>query len=383
MTLAATISGGACGGGAEPAVPPPSPPAAEAAFTLEPDILLDFGAIPAGTEATREVLLRSTGERPLTVEEIRLASGQPDKWEITFDPIVELAPGGSAALRIRFRPCPKAWNQDEIDPDFDLSGCFGAVAAAGLEIASNAPPGRRTLSLGGRARLPPPVIEVSPPEELHFGYPSGRWVRRTKNVIVRNDGYDDLRIHSIDIRPEAAKEEFWIRNLDCFSYPCELDVDICSSRRDGCVWNGAAFLEVQYVRYDRVDRGELVISTNDPARPEVVVQLLTSAELCFWPEPSIELQPGPYCAGTEVSLSAALYDELSGTPTAYGWQWIFTPGTPPALDPEVGAVTTFVPEVPGIYMFGVTATNDCGKTSETPAVAWVEVIAGDAPFCLP
>lgn len=373
----------ACGDGAAPIVPPPPPPPAAAAYTLDPEVLVDFGALPADAESTREVTLTSSGDLPLTVESIRLASGSSDKWKVSFEPIEALPPGEQATLRIRFRPCPEAWKGDRIDPGFDVSACFGDVAAAGLEIMSNAGSGRRTLSLGGRAQLPPPALEVLPPEGLHFGYPSGLWIRRTKNVILRNAGFEALHVQFIDILPESARSEFFIRNLSCHTYPCPVDFWLCSARTDGCSRDGAAVLEVQYQRTGVVDRAELVIATNDPARPETVIDLEPTAERCFWPEPSIEQVPLAYCPGQPVELAARLYDDWGGTPVEYSWRWIFSPGAPPELVPEEGVTTEFVPALPGLYFIGLTATNDCGKTSQSPAVGVVEVFPSMTPFCGP
>lgn len=125
---------------------------------------LVFGPVSVNTEKTIPLLVDSNGRAPLAVIAANIVSGSQDgTWRVEvseeLDEMVGLRPGSTATISVTFRPCPDAWNGDQINPDFDFNQCPGDRQAGDLNITDNTREGAATFGLFGQP-VQPPVAEV-------------------------------------------------------------------------------------------------------------------------------------------------------------------------------------------------------------------------------
>lgn len=125
---------------------------------------LVFGPVSVNSEKTIPLLVDSNGRAPLAVIAANIVSGsQNGTWRVEvpedLDEMVGLRPGSTATITVTFRPCPDAWEGDEINQDFDFNLCPGDRQAGDLNITDNTRAGAATFGLFGQP-VQPPVAEV-------------------------------------------------------------------------------------------------------------------------------------------------------------------------------------------------------------------------------
>ncbi len=96
--------------------------------------------ITAGTAELRTLSVRSTSAAFRFRSDPRLRTG--------------LSPNETAAIEVRFRPCPEAWDDDELIEGFDFDACSIATASARLEILDSRSGWVREVGLFGAAGAP-------------------------------------------------------------------------------------------------------------------------------------------------------------------------------------------------------------------------------------
>jgi hypothetical protein len=345
------------------------PDAQSASFLLDPDVLLDFDDVPFDSEMAREVTVHALGGEPLLIETIRLSAGSEEKWRFDAEDVLfeGLAPGASARLTVRLRPCPEGWMDDRVDPSFDFSSCFGRVAAGALELVTNA--GRRTLSLAGRAGEPPPIIEVGGQDGLQFSGSPQTGPQGWTWVNITNRGYAELVVEELEIRPGG--ESFWFLG-GCLSR-CPVRAEICVVGRPACK---EPLLSIPIAfsppPFGTVPDAELVVRSNDPIASELVIPIRADTNACALPSPWIDHDRVTTIVGQQVILDAYQSSGAGSTITGYEWSWIESSTTPPPLDGSEQRRVGFYPTIPGIYLLGLDVQNACGWT-QVPHVAVIQV----------
>src|SRR5688500_17073680 len=89
-----------------------------------------FGDVSVNSEKTLAIRVQSNGRAPVNVVAANLVSSSQDgTWSVKvddeLDPMVGLTPGKTATISVTFRPCPAAWNGNELKADFDYNTCPG------------------------------------------------------------------------------------------------------------------------------------------------------------------------------------------------------------------------------------------------------------------
>lgn len=120
------------------------------------------------------------------------------------------------------------------------------------------------------------------------------------------------------------------------------------------------------------DLAELHIESNDPLNDDHILVLSAQDVPCFFPTPIITVDSNELKVGTEILVNARSSDAggvpgSMGTLVDYQWAWLFTPGAPPTFTSQGTSGTSFTPTRHGSHVLGLTVTNSCGSSSQTPA----------------
>ncbi|MEW5849910.1 MAG: choice-of-anchor D domain-containing protein [Myxococcota bacterium] len=147
------------------------------AVCLTPDPV-DFGAVPVGGEARRNLSIQSCGAADLDIRGLHFASGSSPAFDAPASPglPVVLAPGTSINLEIRYRPT-------------QAGGDLGV-----LVVDSNDPnqPTANVRLLGNADGLCPPLMRCTP-DTLSFGNVEVN-TEQTRTVVCRNYGTQTVTI---------------------------------------------------------------------------------------------------------------------------------------------------------------------------------------------
>jgi hypothetical protein len=132
--------------------------------TEPPGTELVFGDVSVNSEKTLAIRVQSNGRAPVNVVAANLVSSSQDgTWTVAvdeeLDPMVGLTPGKTATISVTFRPCPAAWNGNELKADFDFNTCPGEGQAGDLNVTDNTRVGNASFGLSGRP-VQPPVASV-------------------------------------------------------------------------------------------------------------------------------------------------------------------------------------------------------------------------------
>ncbi len=150
---------------------------------------LDFGDLPAGSSATRQIVVASAGIPNLEILSVQLGSGSSDDFEIVSVPTLptELASGNSFFVQVRYRP-----------------SSVGADSGTLLIESDDSDESIIAVSLAGNG-LPPaiPEIDLVPVAvdygQIFVGASSNRDVR------VRNIGTGSLTVTSVELDLAASQ----------------------------------------------------------------------------------------------------------------------------------------------------------------------------------
>ncbi len=153
---------------------------------------LDFGAVNPNTTLTRQVTCRNVASDPVDVGPWALDATSDRAFTMErYTTTSSLAPGASYTVDVSFTPTDAMLQSGAIARGIAV---FSALGSTGLPLM----PIRVVLS--GRAGGPTIVVT---PEELHFGG-IAIGTSRSRNVVVTNDGYEDLILSGIVEGPAAT-----------------------------------------------------------------------------------------------------------------------------------------------------------------------------------
>jgi hypothetical protein len=208
---------------------------------LEPSIV-DFGRVPAGTEAQQLLVATNRGTKPLVVTSIHA----DEPFQALAEPLT-LAPGESSAIMVRFRS-REAWHGKAM---LVLEGKgFGAAREVPLLAEANAPA----------------AIEVEP-LSLSFGAVEVDGLSKG-TITIRNTGGDELRVEHFQHRAVPAE-------IGSTTVPV----------------GGSQTLEVHFGPTSTgLHQSDLVIRSSDPEKSIVTVRL-DGTGIDHAPSPAIRVRP--------------------------------------------------------------------------------------------
>ncbi|MEM1023228.1 MAG: choice-of-anchor D domain-containing protein [Myxococcota bacterium] len=265
----------------------------------------------------------------------------------------------------------------------------GTPDTATLEIVSNDPGNSPCVVtvLGGDL----PALQARPGTLF---YQSTGTQRVCQNVTVENSGDADLVITGVEIEvDEQNAESADDFSLTDVSFPLTIEPD------------GSTTFEVCYANDDNslFDAADLLISSNDPASPEIVA-LIAETDPCLAPAIEFELNPisgrDAICARNENQLPGEGPENIISLFNSFGGGTMAQPATVVSCELEVtrGPVLVFDPQVTTLMgdnletrvesfpvptgqpvIIQATCTNSCG--SQNSGVEQTVVFPNDSPVC--
>lgn len=132
------------------------------AALYEPGVL-DFGQVSVAGEKTLNIEVRSTGSAGLQVVDA-LVDGASDKFRVVIaeDLLTGVPPSGTSSIAVTYRPCPMAWDGNQLKDGFDYNECSGAPDANDLSITDNTPAGSARIPISGQPVQPPTITVYCP-----------------------------------------------------------------------------------------------------------------------------------------------------------------------------------------------------------------------------
>ena len=263
---------------------------------------LDLGSRFVGSGAEQQLIIDNAGTQPLEITSIVSTS---DAFSVAGEPFT-VAPAQSHAVVVRF------------------TANSGGLLTGTLEIASNDPDEPVAIVALRGTGVEPPAIDVDPPA---LGLSLGSGSSESVLLTVRNNGTGPLEL-DVAIEPTSARFVSIVAAPDSVpageSAPIQLEVD-------------AAFLFAG--TYEAV----VVLTTNDPATPRVVVPLTLEVTGAPALSPSTErLDFGETLIGVEKEL----------------WLGLVNDGTAPLeIDPITTNPTDFVIDTDALSLAPGTATS--------------------------
>jgi hypothetical protein len=129
-----------------------------------PGTELVFGDVSVNSEKTLAIRVQSNGRAPVNIVGTTLdTSSAQGTWTVKVEddlaPPGGIAPGRTSTISVTFRPCPAAWNGNELKPEFDFNTCPGEGQAGDLDVTDNTRLGTATFGLSGRP-VQPPIASV-------------------------------------------------------------------------------------------------------------------------------------------------------------------------------------------------------------------------------
>ena len=318
---------------------------------LDPNIWVDpeevnFGSVIVGTSNVVTVTIHNTGGGTLTVDSVALQNGN---GPFTVESYAgEIVPDNLQDLLVTFEPMDLGPAQDVIlinsnDPDEPIV----EVPIYALDVTEG----------------PEPAIAWSPTSINYGAVPSGGEV--TETVTIQSVGTAPLQVSNISLAV-GSSSDFYIASHEA---PTVMDPSAIS------------LIEVVYAPSDTIaDAGTLVVESNDPNNPEVLIPL--TGEL--HPSPDIDLVPstldfGQVDMGSSLTLSAEIWSvgddvlELGQLSMNAGAEFTLD------LDPSneslpVGNSTTVTVTYTPVDMTPDTGTVDIPSNDPDEPIAYLQLI---------
>lgn len=123
--------------------------------------LLDFGRVAVSSQKKLDIRVTSTGRAALEVMRASVDPAFERVFLIELGPSLDgLSPGQTSSISVTFRPCPDAWNGNQLNESYDLANCPSTPAVTELNVVDNTPEGGAQITLSGQPAQAP-VIEVA------------------------------------------------------------------------------------------------------------------------------------------------------------------------------------------------------------------------------
>lgn len=364
--------------------------------TLEVDPpAIEFGKVPSGTSRSVELKLRNgSPSADLELREIRIGEGSANVYSL--GPIPSAVPrGGEVNLVVTYTP-------DDAEPD-----------GGHVEILSNALQGVTRVPLSSARTFPRIGVD---PSSLELGALEQGGVRSAV-ITVRSLGDATLILRRASLRTdgyfgeacfdgggcregvcgESQSGPICVKGCDggcAAGYRCTADtLGQMGCREDGgttpptrsrgfeltpiaapelaLLPEASAALPLRYAP-EATDRGpaQLVLESNDPDRPVVVVNL-TGRPSDLPPVAVAALDgpgPVPVQPGTVIPLSGTGSYDPDGLPITYRWRFALRPeGSRAQFADPAAERTTFTIDRPGDYLAALTVSDPGGLSSTNDA----------------
>ncbi len=325
---------------------------------------LAYGPIPMGSAKTATVTVSNAGDATLRITGIDFSVSDDFAWTTNMGmPPFEIPPFANNSFLVYVTYSPADSGQDS-----------SLLRIASNDINDNP----LEIPLTGGAV---PKIRVEPPDTLVFALPNPLpdppIPPREESFVVRNEGFGDLTIDRLSIvgpggdTSHPSVDDFTI--MVCNGPSCAPGTSLCPPSLAGCMNSSTSFVVI-YNNNDSstTDLAELHIESNDPLNDDHILVLSAQDVPCFFPTPIITVDSNELKVGTEILVNARSSDAggvpgSMGTLVDYQWAWLFTPGAPPTFTSQGTSGTSFTPTRHGSHVLGLTVTNSCGSSSQTPA----------------
>lgn len=252
---------------------------------------LNFGSVPRGTSATKEIALQNTGNGDLDILDVRLGAGSNAAFSITPSSAktATLHSGDTQLIDVKVSPPGNSSSTGPltaslvIDTDDTVPNNTGSPTNAQLTA---------TNTINATASVGLPAVTVS--GSLNFGtVPRGSAVSR--NVVVQNTGTSDLTVNNVTFSGDSA-----------------YSIAPSSPTSGTLAPGGSLVVEVTFAPPQSATTagprtGTLTISTDDPASPTVNVPATGLVGL-----PKVALSPATLDFST-VCPGASVQRELTVT----------------------------------------------------------------------
>ncbi len=118
---------------------------------------VDFGRVAVSAQATAEIQV-TAGSRSLRLVSV-VSSGAKFQFKPNEALRAGLGPGRTGVLEVRYRPCPEAWDEEQLRPGFDPTGCASGADHGAIDVVDDSPAPVRSLRLSGTPS-PAPRLET-------------------------------------------------------------------------------------------------------------------------------------------------------------------------------------------------------------------------------
>lgn len=310
---------------------------------------VDFGRVPGGEAALEQVVVTNIGQQPATVQRPRL-DGSRDFLAVAPGFPVQLDPGQEVALQVRYAPRQEG-------PD------------RGLLVLPTDDPGRPELTVPvvGNAGIP---CLIAAPSAVEF---RSSLVDRTdsREVLLQSCGGQPVTVE--DVRLEAGSDGAFER------VPVEAPLVLPPADGEGPLPSRA--VAVRFTpRAERLHRGALLVTSDDPEKPVRRIPLLGRGVVNGCPRAQAAQADIVVPPGEAVVLDGAPSVDLDGE--LVRWEWVLVEGAPgsvalpferafdpanpcaggPADDPGT-PTALFCPQLPGRYRLSLRVTDALGLSS--------------------
>lgn len=313
-------------------------------------VALNFCEVPVGTSRQLDVLLSNEGNATLELSELAFdpAHGDPAAFRLLApagEEIVALEPGGEQVFSFVYAPVGEGVDS----AGMDIHTNDAHLPAEGLAV--------RLLGVSNE-----PDIDVHPRAIPFEGVTSGQTA--TETVTVYNTGTGTLDVDAPIVTGASLPGEFGVAPAGALQIGAA----------------GAADLEVTYAPQDAgVDHGSVILESNDPDEPEVVITLgpVLRPDLDVTPATAVaftDVPPGGTArqevilanvGTTDLTVSSIDLEDDPGSPPVFSLDGLPDgfPGTPLVLGPATNT------------SFEVVFTDDPGLEDESATLA----ITHDSP----
>jgi len=244
---------------------------------LDPDQRADFGPAALGSTKELPVRMESCGTEPLVISALTVAQTAGGTGELGLGALsaplpVTLLPGDELTAVLTYAPAELAATPDQ----------------GTLTIASSDPGDPiRTLPLSGQAAAPPACRIDTTPARLDFGLGAPGGTPPRLSLAVTDVGELPCTVTRIALDPGAAAAAFTLAQVPA--------LPVVLSPRDPPL-----VVSLEYHPADLIgpDQGALVISSDDPIRPQAAVPLAgtpTGQVACV-----LTVSPAPQSSGSRI-----------------------------------------------------------------------------------
>lgn len=125
-----------------------------------PATVLDLGDVSVDSEKTVGITVRNDGSAAYNIVELveQFDADDTGKWTIVVDDAFTtgLSPSQTATITVTYRPCPDAWQGNDVNPDL-LPDCPGDPDSGVLSITDNSTEGNREITVAAQPVQAPTV----------------------------------------------------------------------------------------------------------------------------------------------------------------------------------------------------------------------------------